>query len=83
MADVIVLNESRTRDLRIDNISRDELRQVIEAGMAAVFGAQLPADFELDADDALTIHAVGVAGVDVIYNRANNWGYRINITETD
>ena len=83
MAIITVPSETRERTILIDGISRDEMRQVIEAGLASVFGADLPADFLLDDDDTLTISPIGVAGVGVIYSRNSNYSYKMNINETE
>lgn len=79
----VTTSESRDRTIVIDGISKAEMNAVIEAGIAAVFGADLPADFALDADDTLTIVDPGVAGTPVIYSVQGGGAYRISINETD
>lgn len=83
MTATVTVDESRDRTIVIDGITKAEMNAVIEAGIVAVFGADLPADFALDTDDTLTLVDPGVAGTPTIYSRQGGGTYRISINETD
>lgn len=79
----VTINENRDRTIVIDGITKAEMNSVIEEGLKLIFGAELPADFALDADDTLTIVDPGVAGQPVIYSRQGAGSYRVSVNETD
>lgn len=75
----VVTTEDRTRNISITEITQAEMNAVIEAGIEAVFGAALPADFALDADDQVEVFAPSGR----IFARSNDYAYSIAINETD
>lgn len=78
MATITVAGQ-RQRTIQIA-LNKAEMEGVLMAGLQALFSAELPADFALDADDTLLITP---EGGNPIYNRANNFVYNWAINETD
>lgn len=80
---VVTVDEDRTRNITIADMTKEEMEALLVAGLQAVYGTELPADFALDADDSFRVNGGTSLGKGKVFDRTDNWIYDVVITETD